>query len=311
MPTMFRFSSPPCIGLEITSRTVKLGVLPSNGNPSERPIAKAVPLSAGMVGEAFALPNIRDVDGLASLLREALRELAPLKTRRLGLSLPDTIFRVQNLEFDELPNRKADRDRLVRWRVEKAAAFDATNTVLRYQVLPRESGGYAVLACMAKQDVLNQYEDLALGLGYDPWSIGPASFYALNFYYPSLQARGIAGFAFAWVTDSSYAVVAAGRGAPRFYRCKEIRQGAVDAKDRVLRELEDSVHFYAHLDRQQQSEIGHLFLAGDASMLAPLADDLKNVLTLEVEVLSLSTVLQGAEGAPDSFSSVFGSGGTE
>ncbi len=286
-----------------------MGVLPSNGNSSSKPIAKAVPLPAGMVGDAFASPNIRDVDGFASLLREALREFAPLRTSRLGISLPDTVFRVQSLEFDELPKRKADRDKLVRWRVEKAAAFDATNTVLRYQVLPREGGGYAVLACVAKQDVLNQYEDLVQGLGYDPWSVGPASFHALNFYYPSLQARGVAGFAFAWVTDGSYAVLAAERGTPRFYRCKEIRQGASDARDRVLRELEDSIHFYAHLDRQQQPQIGHLLLAGDAAMLAPLADDLKNTVALEVEVLTLNAVLQGAEGAPDSFSSVFGAGG--
>ncbi len=306
---MFRFFSSPCIGLEITSRAVKLGVLTSSSNPSERPVAKAISLPSGMVGDAFASPNIRDLEALESLLREALQEFVAFKTRKIGLSIPDTIFRAQNLEFDELPTRTSDRDRLVRWRVEKGAAFDATNTVLRYQVLPRQGKGYSVLACMAKRDVLDQYENLVTGLGYDPWFIGPASFHALNFYYPSMQARGVPVFAFAWITESSYAVLVIERGVPRFYRCKEIRQGAADAKERVVRELVDSLHFYTHLDRQQLSEIGRLYLAGDASMLPALEDDLKSALSLEIEVLRLRTALQNTADLAESFSSVLGAGG--
>ncbi len=305
---MLRFFSRPRLGLEITSRAVKLGALLSNGKPSGRLVAKTIHLPAGMVSDAFASLNIRDSEGLASILREALREFASFKSGRAGLSLPDTVFRVQNLDFDELPKRKADQDRLVRWRIEKGAAFDTANTVLRYQVFPRQGKGYSVLACIAKRDVLDQYEDLVTGLGYEPWSVGPASFHALNFYSPSLQKLGIPGFAFAWITDSSYALLLTESGVPRFYRCKEIRQVAVDAKERVLRELEDSLHFYTHLDRQQLSEIGRFFLAGDSPLLASLADDLKKALTLEVEVLSLPAALQAAGGAQDSFSSVFAAG---
>jgi Tfp pilus assembly PilM family ATPase len=307
---MFRFFSTPCLGLEITAKALKLGILTTNDNSSGKPLAKEVPLPVGMVGgDSYASPNIKEREGLASLLQETLQEFAPLKIRKLALSLADTIFRVQNLEFDELPAKTSDRDRLVRWRVEKGAAFDATNTVLRYQVAPRQGRGFSVLACLAKLDVLAQYEDLLDGLGYDTWSVGPASFHALNFYSPSLQARGVQGFAFVWVTDSSYSVLVTERGVPRFYRCKEIRQGATDARDRMLRELEDSLHFYTHLDRQQSSEVGHLFLAGDTSLLTPLAQELHSALTMEVKVLALHETLQSVGGIPDSFSSVFGAGG--
>ncbi len=308
---MFRFFSSPPLGVEISSRAVKLGVLPPKGSPSQKPRAKAIPLPPGMVGDAFASPNIKDLEAFTTLVRGELREFLPLKTRRIGLSLPDTVFRVVSLEFDELPARVPDRDRLVRWRVEKSAAFDVSNAVLRYQVSPREGRGYSVLASMAKRDVLDQYEDLLSGLGYDTWLVSPASFHALNFYFPSLQARGVQGLSFAWITEGSYAVLVAEQGIPRFYRCKEIRQGAADAKDRVLRELEDSLHFYTHMDRQQLSQIGHLFLGGDSSMLSALAGDLKSALALEVEVLDLRTALPASEGTPDAFSSVFGAGGRQ
>jgi hypothetical protein len=92
-------------------------------------------MEAGMMTEAFAAQNIRDSEGLASLVRSSLKDLTTLSLRRAALSLPDGIFRVQTLEFDELPSQRPDRDRLVRWRLEKGAAFDVSNTVLRYQVV--------------------------------------------------------------------------------------------------------------------------------------------------------------------------------
>jgi Tfp pilus assembly PilM family ATPase len=305
---MFRFSPTPCIGVEITSRSLKFGVVTSKGNRQGSNSAKTMSLPPGMVVESFSSPNVKDPEGFAVLLRDGLAEFDSLRTRRVGLSIADSAFRVQSLDFDELPDRTADRDRLVRWRIEKVAAFDPANTVLRYQALPRPGrGGYSVLASMAKSEVLAQYEDLAATAGYDPWSVGPSSFNALNFYYPSLQSRGIPDFAFAWVTENTYTTMVIEHGAPRFYRCKEVRQGtASDAKDRMLRELGDSLHFYMHQDRQQPCEVGHLFLAGDTSLLPSLAEGLKGSLSLEIDVLTPRAAQPAAEGLPDSFASVLG-----
>ena len=306
---MLRFFSVPFIGIEITSRTLKLGAVTSRASSKgmSQPLVTTVPLPSGLVVESFLSPNIQDPQALATLLGEQLAVYARVRTHRVALCLADSVFRVQSYDFDELPERAGDRERLLRWRIEKGAAFDTSNTDLRYQVLPRPGKGVSVLACLGKKSVLSQYEALIGSLRRETWFVGPSSFQALNFFSPLFLERGIPGFAFVWVTDSSYSILAVERGVPRFYRTKDIRQGITEeGLDRVLRDLDDTLHFYLHSDRQQTSEVGHLFLAGDTPLLSHLADALRGSLALEVEVLAMSSVMPGNGELPGSYAPVFG-----
>jgi Tfp pilus assembly PilM family ATPase len=310
MLTMQRIFMEIGLGIEITARTLRLGLLTSKGGTISLSASKTSPLPAGMVQETFASRNITDHEGLAAIIRSSLNDVTTLPIRRAGLSLPDGIFRVQNLEFDELPANNRDRDRLIRWRLEKGAAYDTANTFLRYQVLPRQEKGCSVLACVAKQEVISQYEELLAGLGCEPWAVVPSSFNAMNFYAPYLAAKNIPGYALAWIAEGSYTTIIVEWGGPRFYRYKEIKAGAPeDVTGRLIRELDDSIHFYLHMDRQQQSEIGHLYLTGEPALIAPLSEILKNQTTLKIETLVPSCVLASGAEADSAFAAAFGAGG--
>lgn len=310
MPTMQRFFTEIDLGIEITAKSLRLGSLNSKGGAISLSASKTVPLPAGMVNETFASQNIKDFEGLTSLLRSSLKEGATVPIRRAGLSLPDGIFRVQTLEFDELPANNRDRDRLVRWRLEKGAAFDTANTLLRYQILPRQDRGCSVLACVAKQEVISQYEDLLAAQSFEPWAVVPSSFNAMNFYAPYLAAKNIPGYALAWVAEGSYTTIIMERGGPRFYRYREIKAGAPeDVTGRLVRELEDSIHFYLHMDRQQLSEVDHLYLSGEPALIASLSESLKNETTLKIETLVPSFVLAAGTDADPALAAAFGAGG--
>jgi len=310
MLTMQSFFMEIGLGIEITARALRLGLLTSKGGTISLSASKTSPLPAGMVYETFGSQNIKDYEGLTALFRSSLKDATTLPVRRAGLSLPDGIFRVQNLEFDELPANNRDRDRLVRWRLEKGAAYDTANTFLRYQVLPRQDKGCSVLACVAKQEVISQYEDLLAGLGFEPWAVVPSSFNAMNFYAPYFAAKNMPGYALAWVAEGSYTTIIVERGGPRFYRYKEIKSGTPeDVTRRLVRELDDSIHFYLHMDRQQQSEIGHLYLSGEPALIAPLSESLKNETTLKIETLVPSFVLTAGAEADSAFAAAFGAGG--
>lgn len=310
MLTMQRFFTGISLGIEITARALRLGLFAGKGGTISLSASKTSPLPAGMVNETFASRNIKDYEGLASILRSSLKDCTTLPIRRAGLSLPDCIFRVQTLDFDELPANNRDRDRLVRWRLEKGAAFDTANTLLRYQVLPRQDRGCSVLACVARQEVISQYEDLLAGLGFEPWAVVPSSFNAMNFYAPYLAAKNIPGYALAWVAEGSYATIIMERGGPRFYRYREIKAGAPeDVTGRLIRELDDSIHFYLHMDRQQQSEVGHLYLSGEPALIASLSESLKNETTLKIETLVPSFVLAAGAEADSALAAAFGAGG--
>lgn len=313
---MFGFPSRKSrLGLDITSSEIRLAVLTGSGLSLVPQSLDRAALPAGMVNESFSFPAIADPEGLSGVLRDLLQRTAPRASRRTGVSLPDALFRVQTFEFDRLPGNAEDRERLIRWRFEKSAAFDASDTVLRYQVLRREERGVTLIACIAKREVIAQYEALLIGLGLEPWLIGPASFHTLNFYFP-LMARKSSVFALAVMARNGFTTMVMEHGATRFYRFKEIKTGKPDeVRDRLMRELDDSLHFYTHMDRAQSSEIERLYLTGDPGALDAVAPALKEGIAPEVEVLSPSSVLQPPQAAggdpawPGAMAAALGAGG--
>ncbi len=300
MLTMLRFFPRPSLGIEITSRSAVCGSVVRNKGALSLLDARTVALPPGMVIDGFNQPPVRDFDGLLALLRPMLQELGPKASRRTGLSLPDGLFRVQLLDLDDLPASGADRERLIRWRLEKTSAFDAAGTVLRYQAERREDRGYAITACVARRDVLEQYEELLAELGLDAWTVAPASFHALNARGTELRGRGAGPVALVWVTEAAASTLILENGRLRFYRYREIKPGAPgEGAGRLVRELDDTLHFYTHRDRQQTAEVSGIFLAGDGPAVEALAAGLRDGATYAVELLPQA-------GAP---ASVIGAGG--
>ncbi len=282
----------PSLGIEITGSEMRLAGLSAAGGDVSVPFSVTASLAAGMVSTSFGSPNILDVNGLMAVLRESLSR-AGRTFRRAALSLPDSVFRVQTLDFDELPTRPSERDRLIRWRLDKAAAYDLSNTTLRFQVLKRGENGFTVLACVAKKAVIEQYEQALMDAGLEPWRVGPSSFHILSFYLPFLSKK-TSVLALVHLTEDSFALIVKERGGTRFYRFKEVKRGSTDdIKARFEREIEDSLHFYSHMDRTQTSELKHLYLSGESDLPRDLVDGLSAVTSLGVEVLSPSDMISG------------------
>jgi len=279
------FTRKPRLGIEITATAARVAVLSGSGANLSVLFTKTVDVPDGVVSEAYSSPNVIDMFRLSAVLREGL-DGVPSGIRRAGLSLSDGAFRVQTIEFDELPDKDEDRQRLIRWRLEKGAAFDIADTVLRYQVLERQGKGFTVLSCVAKQAVIAQYESLFIELGLEPWAVGPSSFYAFNLYSTYLTKKSAVS-ALTHLSNDSFATIIREPSGVRFYRYKDVKRGsAEDSRDKLMREIDDSLHFYAHMDRLQQSEVHDLYLTGESDMSVDLADALRTVSSLNVEVLS-------------------------
>jgi Tfp pilus assembly PilM family ATPase len=297
----------PGLGIEITSSAVRLAALSGSAANATVLFTKTTDLPAGMVSESYAAPNICEVDAFVKVLRESLSAVSALHLRRAALSLPDGVFRVQTIDFDELPGKVPDQERLIRWRIEKSA-FDISDTVLRYQVLKRKDGGFTVLACVAKQAVLSQYEAILIGAGLEPWSVGLSSFHTLNF-YSSYLSKASSVAAFAHVSEDSFATIISEAGNARFYRFKDVKRGSADGvKTRLMREIDDSLHFYMHMDRSQPAGLERLYLAGDAALSHGLAAELRAMTSLDVEVLSPSAVIPSLNGAGPELAAALGAG---
>ncbi len=278
----------PRLGLEITPQSIRCAVLSDHGSGGAEGRVIKADLPAGMIASQFQHPNILDYAAFSELLRGVLSNAAPGGRARVALTLPDSVFRVQTLEFDELPASSTDRDKLIRWRLEKAAAFDTAEIVLRRRFFKKRDKGYSVLACAAKQAVIRQYERLLADLGVETWSVGMSSLHVLDYYAGTLFREGGASAALAVAAEDSFSTMVTDREGLRFYRFKELKKsGPVEARDRLAREIEDSLHFYTHLDPARQSELSRLFIAGESSELVlHVAEGLRTMTSVDVEMLS-------------------------
>ncbi len=307
---MFHFlKRKPGLGIDINASSVKLAAISVNGRGVTTFSTKTVDLPAGMLSATYTTPNIHDVERFARVLRESLALLSDPPVRRAALSLPDGVFHVQTLEFDELPNKAVDREKLIRWRLEKSA-FDVSDTVLRYQVFKRWDKGFSVLACVAKLAVISQYESLLVGLGLEPWSAGPSSFHSLNLYAPFISKNSQVS-ALACLFEDSFTTIIVGPDGARFYRYKEVmREISEEITVKLVREIGDSLHFYTHMDRSQlhENDVGRLYLTGDGAALPGFADGLKDMTSLDVEVLSPSVIVPSINDAGPDLAAALGAG---
>lgn len=308
MRTMLRFTlKKTCLGMEITASSIRLAAVSGRGPALNVLFTKTAEPPDGVVSDGYGAPNIHDSSRLSTLLQECLSR-CPAGIRRAALSLPDSMFRIQALDFDKLPGTVADCERLIRWRLEKGAAFDISETVLRYQVLRRQDKGFTVLSCVAKQAVIAQFEALLIGLGLEPWAVAPSSFHAQNF-YSSYLAKKSAVSALAHLSADSFATIIRETSGARFYRYKDVKRGsAATVRDRLMREIDDSLHFYTHMDRSQQSEVRDLYLTGESAVSTELAAGLRAVTSLNVEVLSPSLVSAAAAHLEPELAAALGAG---
>ena len=295
------------MGIEITASAVRVAVVSGRGADLAALFTKSINMPAGVVSEAYSSPNIIDLEQATAVLRECM-DGAPSGIRRAALSLPDSVFRVLTLDFDELPGKAEDRERLIRWRLEKGASVDIADSVLRYQVLGRKDKGLTVLSCFAKQAVIAQYESLLIALGLEPWAVGPSSFHTQNFYASYLTGKSEIS-ALAHVYEDSFATIIRETSGARFYRYKDVKRGgADDVRSRLMREIDDSLHFYSHMDRSQQSEVRDLYLTGDSVMSAELISGLQSKISLNVEVLAPALVISSAESIEPELAAALGAG---
>ncbi|WP_433969394.1 hypothetical protein [Tunturiibacter gelidiferens] len=101
------------------------------------------------------------------------------RLRDVTLVVPDSAVRVLFLDFDQLPTKVAEALPLVRFRLKKLLPFDADDAMVSYQVMSSEKGTVKLLAVAMPKAVLEEYEAMVLGAGYQPGAVLPSTLAAL------------------------------------------------------------------------------------------------------------------------------------
>jgi type IV pilus assembly protein PilM len=83
------------------------------------------------------------------------------------------------LDFDTLPSKASEAIPVLRFRLRKMVPFDVEHAGLSYQILTQTKTEARVLVAVLPSNILEEYETVVRGAGYEPGSVMPSALAAL------------------------------------------------------------------------------------------------------------------------------------
>jgi Tfp pilus assembly PilM family ATPase len=252
----------------------------------------AVP--AGLVRPSPKDVNVTDGAALSGVLQELCKNAGCRGWVRVAL--PDPIFTLRTLATDEVPPKREEARRFLRWQARDLLPFPQEEARLDFLTAPAATDGRPRATClMARGRILAEYEDTLARAGLRAAVLDARSICLAQAASAAL-AQGTTGLLAVGEKRSTLLILHEGQ--PRFWRhLPEGREGwAAGDRTRLLREVTDSITY------SQESEgwgaLQSMHLTGPRFTAGEVASALGEWLSVPVTALDLGVAL-GAGGQPD------------
>jgi type IV pilus assembly protein PilM len=165
----------PSAAIEFTSEGVLAASL---AGKHEKPVFAFEPLRSGVLIPGISDLNMSSPEAVSTAIRSALASVAP-RSRFVTVVIPDTAVRVFVLDFDTIPSRASEAIPVLRFRLRKMVPFDVEHAGLSYQILSETKTEARVLVAVLPNNILEEYEAVVRGAGYEPGAVIPSALAAL------------------------------------------------------------------------------------------------------------------------------------
>jgi Tfp pilus assembly PilM family ATPase len=237
-----------------------------------RPVVSAhayEPLPDGALASSLTASNIVDREAVGGAMRRVLERLG--RPRRIAMVVPDPVAKVSLIKLERVPARAEDLQEIVRWQVRKAAPFPQEDAQISFISGQQTPEGQEFVVCLAKRQIIEEYEALAAAEGAHAGVVDLATFNVVNAVLASDQAAPTPAAAGDWLLAPDYATLAILRGPHLIF----FRNRAADT-DGTLADLVHQTAMY-YEDRLNGAGFSHVLLAGTAGGGARHAGDVEVV----------------------------------
>lgn len=238
--------------------------------------AAVLPLRPGSLVPSFDRPNLPDPGPLEDKIKEAAARLG-IADRTAACLIPDVCARAVLLSFDALPAGEKERERVVRWRVQKQMPLLAEDTRLVYEVVGTSPA--RILAVLVKAAVVREYEAAFARARFRVGYLGIPSLSLLNLAGAETPADGL----LVNVEDDSLSLMGLAGGALDLYRLKPLAAEAGRASRRLpemVREVENTILFVEDREKRRMPAVS--LRLGVADPGGALREGLRRALSLPV-----------------------------
>ena len=243
--------------------------------------AEALP--EGAVVASPVEPNIMNPEPVRDALRRTLERVGG--GGELALLVPDAVVRVFLLNFETFPSRAEEAVPLLRWRLRKSVPFDVEDTVVSYNLQPARGAGVDVLAGVARQRIVRQYEELVEAVGFSTGVVLSSTLATLPLLEEgrtSLLAR---------LAGTSLATAVARGESLCVYRCSEMGKDASSLEPQAL--LDEVYPAVAFCQDNWKESVQQVRLAGLTERFQEFRQTIESELGCPVAPLASTSVLDG------------------
>ena len=135
-------------------------------------------LPTGALVPGLQQANLASRQAIVDGLRDALGIVAG-RSRDVVLVIPDATTRIMLLDFDTLPDKLADAEGVVRFRLKKSLPFDIDQSTVSFDRQAADKG-LRVIAAVTPRSIIEEYESAVREAGYNPGTLIPSMIAALG-----------------------------------------------------------------------------------------------------------------------------------
>ncbi len=242
------------------------------------------PLPGGAVIPSPVEPNVADPEALRAALGRLLQR-RPIRPQSIALLLPDEAVRVFLLHFETFPRDAEEAVPLLRWRLKKSVPFDVEETAVSYMAQPSREQGVEILAAIARQRIIRQYEEIVEAAGLAPGVVLGSTLAVLPLLeeeQPALLVR---------MTGETLTTAIVRGEAICVYRCTSLQSDAQRLAPQLL--LDEVFPAVAYFQDTWKENVHHARLAGFAGRTGELCRVLESGLGSSVSPLAAGNRAQG------------------
>ena len=247
----------PRLACEISSQNIIAAR--AKGDASGLEVHTVRRLDQDVVRPCLAAGNVNNVSALTQSISGALSAVGGRKRDVIAI-IPDAAVRVLLMDFDTLPEKVAEAEPIIRFRLRKSVPFDAEQAALSFQSY-RKPETVKVLAAVTPREVRDEYESAFRGSGYEPGYLLPSTLAALQAMeadHPTLLVKIDGNFISVAIADHNEVV---------FYRMLDVVPGRSGAA--IADEVYPSIVFF---EDNYSAKIERIFFASTSNV-----DELRQV----------------------------------
>lgn len=232
MASKLNSPSRPKLACEITADRVLAGRVSDRGLVD----CASCDLASGAVVPELTENNLRDRNAVYRALHDALDSVSGKATDVIAV-LPDAAVRVVLLDFESLPPKREEAEAVVRFRLKKSLPFDVDKAKVSYHAQTATTG-MRVVAAVALNSVVDEYESVFREAGYSPGFVLPSTLAALG------AANGDRPTLVVKVDTRTTSIAILAEGQLLLFRTLENPSGVAITGERLAEEVYPSVVFF-------------------------------------------------------------------